>query len=42
VVSHREFVDSARAALLRQKLMAGGKGPGAPQQGQKAADSFTK
>ena len=43
VVSHREFVDSARAALLRQKLMAGGKGPGGPQQqGQKAADSFTK
>jgi len=42
VVSHREFVDSARAALLRQKLMAGGKGPGGPQQGQQAADSFTK
>lgn len=36
VVEHREFVDSARAALLRQKLMAGGKGPGGPQNGNTA------
>ena len=38
VVEHREFVDSARAALLRQKLMAGKGGP----PGGAATESFTK
>jgi len=39
VVEHREFVDSARAALLRQKLMAG---KGGPAPNGAATESFTK
>lgn len=42
VVEHREFVDSARAALLREKLMSGGKG-GPPNGNAKVAtESFTR
>lgn len=44
VVEHREFVDSARAALLREKLM-GAKGGAGPQNGSAnkvASESFTR
>jgi hypothetical protein len=30
IIEHREFVDSAKAATLRSKLMGAGKGPGGP------------